>query len=225
MAFTDTFSSGAKHAPTHAAGYLFLWCKTLIFGLFVYMLISISLHLQRHLVGTELINISAAWAAVVLIGFSMLLSVVCYFLNMFDRYILYRKHLGVIGFLFATVHVLFSLVILRHEFPFPGYYLSQENRVSFMFAALAFIYFAFMAAISNNYAIHEIGGVHWRRLLRVGYLAYIFAIIHFGIKGLPWWTKWIQKGMPMPPPIGFILFICALFVPYLRLVLEIALRK
>lgn len=223
MAFTDTFESGKEHTQVQPSRSL--WLKTLGFSVILYLLITLVLFSQRHSTGADLINISTAWTAVVLIGLSMLLSAICYFWNAFDHYILFRKHIGVSGFFVAAIHVFFSLVVMRQEFPFPSYYLGEKNIVSFVFALIAFAYFAFMTSISNNYAIHEIGGHRWRKLLRIGYIAYIFTIIHFGLKGFPYWLKWIQGGMKTLPSIGLVIFIFALFVPYFRIVLEIALRQ
>ncbi len=225
MSFTDSFESGVQHRPEHEYANALLWLKTFGFSSIIYLFITLILLKQRNLSGVDLINVSTAWTAVVLIGLSMLLSAVCYFWNAFDHYILFRKHLGVSGFAIVTIHAFFSLVVMRSEFPLFTYYLDSKNIASFLFALTSFAYFAFMTSISNNYAVHEIGGQRWRRLLRFGYIAYIFAIIHFGVKGLPWWIKWIQGGMHGFPPLGLILFIFALFVPYFRLVLEIALRQ
>lgn len=223
MSFTDTFESGVKHTPENPSKSL--WFKTMGFAAFIFFVIALSMSTQRHVSGAELINVSTAWTAVVLIGLSMLLSAICYFWNAFDHYILFRKHLGVSGFVIATIHVVFSLIILRSDFPFPNYYLHEKNIISFLFGLTAFAYFAFMTSISNNYAVREIGGQKWRKLLRYGYIAYIFTIIHFGLRGLPYWIKWIQGGMKTMPSLGFVLFIFALFVPYFRIVLEIALRQ
>lgn len=223
MSFTDTFESGVQHRPEHPNASL--WLKTFGFSSLIYLFITLVLLKQRNLSGADLINVSTAWTSVVLIGLSMLLSAVCYFWNAFDHYILFRKHIGVSGFIVVSIHVLFSLVVMRHEFPLFTYYLAPENILSFLFALVAFAYFAFMTSISNNYAVHEIGGYRWRKLLRVGYIAYILAIVHFGMKGMPWWIKWIQGGMKTPPSIGLVIFIFALFVPYFRIILEIALRQ
>ncbi|KXK09417.1 MAG: Cysteine--tRNA ligase [Microgenomates bacterium OLB23] len=223
MAFTDRFDTHQQHDPKKVE--LLLWVKTSMFAILTFVLIALALITQRKLGGAELINAASAWTAVVLIGLSMLLSAICYFWNKFDHYIFFRKHLGVTGFVMACVHTLYSFVILRHQFPFPDYYLSDKNLPSFLFALAAFLYFAFMTSISNNYAVHELGSMRWRKLLRVGYVAYVFAIIHFGLKGYPYWVRWIQNGMQTPPSIGLVLFIFALFVPYFRVVLEIALRQ
>jgi len=223
MSFTDRFDPIPHHTSEQTP--LILWLKTFGFSIGLYFGLVLLLIKQRHLVGFDLINVSTAWMAVILIGLSMVLSAFCYFWDAFDHYVLFRKYLGVSGFIFACIHAFFSLVIMRSDFPFPAYYLDQKNIVSFIFAVMAFVYFAFMTSISNTYSVLEIGGVRWRKLLRVGYIAYIFSIIHFGLKGLPYWTKWIQNGMKTPPSIGLVLFIFAIFVPYFRVILEIALRQ
>jgi len=156
----------------------------------------------------------------------MALSGICYFWNRFDSKIIYRKHLGIIGFGYGLMHTVFSLFFLSDRFQFPTYFLSDNpHRISFFAALTAVFIFIIMTLISNKYAAQELGGVWWRRILRFGYVAYILIIIHLIALKYKGWISWIQEREDLLPPLGLPLFIFALFVIVLRIILEIAIRR
>lgn len=101
--------------------------------------------------------------------------------------------------------------------------MSKERFNYFITGALALIIFAVMASISNRYAVHELGGKTWRRVLRFGYVAFALATAHFIFVGLTQWQKWFTgfKGLP---PLGIAIIVFALFVFILRICLEVAVR-
>ena len=61
----------------------------------------------------NLLNKAVADTSVVLISLSMLFSSICYFWNFADTKIVYRKHLGLVGFAYAVVHLLLSFSALK----------------------------------------------------------------------------------------------------------------
>lgn len=184
-------------------------------------------------------NKAAADTAMILIGLSFALSSLCYFWDLVDTKIVYRKYLGLAGFAFGLGHAAMSLVfylylkprgyetnpifILDHQWDFGSFVIS--NLYAFASAVIALLIFAMMAVISNQYAIVELGGVWWRRLLRVGYLAYIFATLHFLIKNIPEWKAMFTAGIITPPPLNFAIFLLVCTVITLRLALWYSLRK
>lgn len=184
-------------------------------------------------------NKALAETAMLLIGCSFALSGLCYFFDVFDTKIIYRKHLGLVGFAFALAHGGLSLFYylghapagsdgsgafeLEHVWQYPGFTLS--NLWAFTAALAAMLIFLMMAAISNAYALHELGGRRWRFLLRIGYLAYFLAVIHFSIKNIPAWIAALGRSPePSLPPLNFIIFCFAFFVFGLRLALWWVLR-
>jgi DMSO/TMAO reductase YedYZ heme-binding membrane subunit len=112
---------------------------------------------------------------------------------------------------------------LGHEWDYGAFVIS--NLYAFALAVVALFIFAMMTAISNQYAIHELGGVWWRRLLRVGYVAYISATLHFLIKNVPEWLAMFATPEPELPPLNFMIFLLVLGVIGLRLALWYSLWK
>lgn len=184
-------------------------------------------------------NKTLADSAMILIGLSFALSGLCYFWNFVDTKIIYRKYLGLMGFALALTHGVMSLVfyllwkprgyetnpifILGHQWEYGSVVIS--NLYAFGAALVALFIFSMMAAISNQYAIHELGGLWWRRLLRVGYLAYVLATLHFLIKNLPEWYILLTGSGPELPPLNLIVFLFVCGVIGIRLALWYSLWK
>ena len=173
-------------------------------------------------------NKALADSAMILIGLSFVLSSLCYFWDFVDCKIVYRKYLGLWGFALGVAHGVMSLVfylywkprgyetspifVLDHHWDFGVFLIS--NIYAFASAVVAFLIFLMMTAISNQYAIHELGGLWWRRLLRVGYFAYVFATLHFLIKNIPEWQEMFANPSFGLPPLNLIifLFVCAVVI-------------
>ena len=221
MPFQQRFNEIVQKVPAPISSR-HLWLNTLITSVVLFVSVTIYTALRRGFNGLETINSSVAWTSVILISSSFILSSICYFWDLFDTRIIYRKHLGVVGFIYALIHAIISLFFITEFSPFTTYFLSPENFPVFLFGLTALVIFAGMTLISNNYSIHELGGKRWRLLLRIGgYTGLIFAMIHFALRGLPWWLRWLDSGMPFPPPLGFIVFIFTIFVFYFRIILTI----
>lgn len=200
-----------------------LWIKTAVFSLFLFVFSSFYLYARRGVYNFDIANSVVATVAVYLIGFSFALSGLCYFFNIVDTKIIYRKFLGLCGFAYALAHGIISLFLLPAEFPFAQYYLSSEHFPPFLFALIALFIFAMMAAISNRYAIHKLGGVRWRALLRLGYLGLVFVTLHFGLIKYKIWLNWTKSLAKNPlPPLSLISFCFIIAVFLIRLALFIS---
>jgi DMSO/TMAO reductase YedYZ heme-binding membrane subunit len=210
------------------------WVSALVF-IFCYWYLSVTEAATLSVTA----NKAAADTAMILIGLSFALSGLCYFWNVVDTKIVYRKYLGLAGFAFCLGHAVMSLIfylylkprgyesnpifILDHQWDFGSFVVS--NLYAFISAVIALVIFAMMAAISNQYAIVELGGVWWRRLLRVGYIAYVFTALHFLIKNIPEWMIFFRADTVTPPPLNFCIFLLVCGVIGLRLALWYSLRK
>lgn len=184
-------------------------------------------------------NKALADSAMILIGLSFMLSSLCYFWDFVDCKIVYRKYLGLWGFALGVTHGVMSLVfylywkprgyetnsifVLDHHWDLGIFLVS--NLYAFVSAVVAFFIFLMMTLISNQYAIHELGGVWWRRLLRVGYFAYVLAALHFLIKNIPEWQALARVGESVLPPLNFLIFLLVIGVVSLRTALWWSLRK
>ncbi|MCA9371509.1 ferric reductase-like transmembrane domain-containing protein [Candidatus Woesebacteria bacterium] len=202
-----------------------LWINTTVYSLIVFIVILTYYFIQSQSLELRTFNRVFADTGLVIIGFSLAMSSICYFWDFADKYIIYRKHLGLVGFAYILTHGVVSLFFMSDLFPFPTYYTSEKQLIPFIAALVSLLIFIFMAAISNKYAIREIGGQRWRILMRTGFIAYALGIFHFGIKGLPYWWRWFMgQGKYTTPSMGLIVFLFGAIVIVLRTKLWFATR-
>ena len=188
---------------------------TALFSAAVFAMILLYLSVGNRAVDIRLVNVAVAHTSVILIGLSLALSGLCYFFDFVDTKIVYRKHLGLAGFVLALTHGLVSAFGLPRFYPFPSYFVAPENVLSFIAALVALAILSFMALVSNQYALHELGSAAWRTILRSGYLALLLVMVHFGLKAYPSWMQWLL-GDGLLPPLSLLVIIFGLFVFGLR---------
>ncbi len=201
-----------------------IWMVSAIFGSILSIVIGFYYYLLRGSLMIETVNMIFADVAFILVGCSFLLGALCYFWNFADGYICYRKHVGLTGFLFGCTHVLISLLVYPAFTRFERYSIDDEFYLKFLYGLIAFAIFSMMAVISNQFAVHELGGILWRRLLRVGYIGYFFVLLHFVPATSATWINWIEHVSVYPrlPPFSLILFLFGLIVLMMRILVFIS---
>ncbi|MAF14105.1 MAG: hypothetical protein CMI53_04420 [Parcubacteria group bacterium] len=197
-----------------------LWIHTFIFSIFVFVGGSLYLFARRGDYDLYIANKVFATTALVLMGLSMALSGLCYFWDFVDTKIIYRKHLGVIGFGYAVLHIIVTLFFLPNKFAQPEWII--DHPVSAIVATLALLIFIGMVAISNRHAVVELGSKRWRALMRVGYVAFALVIVHFALLKYNGWIKWIDTHEPFLPPLSLLEVIFGVGVIILRLALWVS---
>jgi DMSO/TMAO reductase YedYZ heme-binding membrane subunit len=168
-------------------------------------------------------NKSVADVSILLMGLSMILSGVCYFWNVFDPLIRYRKHLGLVGFAFALAHVGLSFPALQSLFQVSTW--EKGAMWPALTGLLAMVIFAIMALISNSFMARSLGGKTWRYILRTGYLAIILVWFHVVLLKSARWITWYQNGMQTPPSLSLIVSIFMVIVVLMRIALWISLAR
>lgn len=180
----------------------------------------------------NLINRTLADSAMILIGLSFALSGIGYFFNFADHLVQYRKYLGLVGFWMILAHGVYSLInylfvnTLSNRFNL--YYtwnvlgIKISNLIAFGFGLLSLLIFIMMAIISNNWAVKKITAPTWRRLLRLGYIAYLLGGLHFVIKRISVWNYWWENITPYPP-LSLTIAVIIIIVIILRIALQIKL--
>lgn len=198
------------------------YINVLTLGLVIFGIFYLYLFWQGSL---NILNKAIADTSVILIGLSMLLTAICYFWDFADTKIIYRKHLGLIGFAFAVVHLLLSKQAFLKLLDYASW---QNGAVKPVVAGLtATIIFTIMALISNNVATKQIGGIGWRRILRTGYFALFFVLAHVAFLKGKYWFNWWQGGAQQPPALSLVvtLFIVVVLVSRILLWLSLLLKK
>lgn len=211
------------------------WLNTFSFGGLVFLFVCYYYYFQGDNFSLELINKATASTAIILMGASFALSGLGFYWDFLDRKVAYRKYLGLVGYFFVLWHGLNSLYfyffantglekfILHKDWIILNF--TINNRVPFILGALSLLIFTMMALISNNYATKKIGGVRWRKLLRVGYIALLFALIHFTIKNIEIWINWFKNGANTLPQISSLLALYILIIIILRISLQVSLVR
>ena len=186
---------------------------TALFSILVLLAFMLYIFYQKdqHVSWFRLMNLATAETALVLVGFSFVLSGIGFFWDILDRQVRYRKYLGLFGFAIAAIHVLLSLQIAR-------------NIYAFTFGLIGILMLVFMAAISNRDAQIRYGQ-RWRVLLRSGYIAYIAIMIHYAILRLSEWSRWFGQDHISLPPASLITVVLAIGVIVLRLAMQIEIRR
>lgn len=169
------------------------------------------------------LNKTFADTSITLIGLSMLLSSVCYFWDFMDTKIIYRKHLGLVGFAFGLAHIFLSFGVFTRLFTSQAW--QQGIPYGPITGVLATIIFAIMAIVSNQYAAHVLGGVSWRKILRTGYLAVALVWLHVFFLKWVYVSRWIQGGMKTPPSSSAIVLLLMIVVIVMRGALWFSLLK
>jgi DMSO/TMAO reductase YedYZ heme-binding membrane subunit len=199
--------------------------RSLLASFLVYATMFAYKYMEVGVVSLRAVNLAAAWTSVILISLSFALSGLCYFWNFADRYILYRKHIGLVGFGYGMIHVLLTLFVLSKRYNLVTYFLSEDHFLPFLYGVAAVAIFTMMTAISNRFAVHELGTRLWRAMLRMGYIGLLFVLLHFAFLGIDKWTAWFTGDLMALPPLGIILSVTTIGVFVLRIALEYSVRK
>lgn len=217
MTFEQKFETIAKKVKAEPTQYV--WRRVFVFSLVVLVMVFAYQWLDTGKASLRTWNKSYADGGMILIGLSFVLSSICYFWNFADTKIIYRKDLGMAGFYMVLVHGLYSMFLNSHTKWYE--YFNQSNLLSVTFALGSIVIFAIMALNSNKFAVHELGGKNWRRVLRTGYIAYIFALVHTGLQVSDEWIVWVRTwGLP---PLSMVVVAFGVLVILLRIILFFAL--
>lgn len=191
-----------------------LYFRTLIFSLGIF---AATFAYVSWLKTPNIWNKSVADTAIILIGLSMLLSGICYFWNILDTKIIYRKHLGLIGAFFGLAHLGLSLTQVMSIFASNTW--TKGIPWNWLTGLGASLIFGVMVVISNQYSALHLGGKNWRGILRTGYLAVILILAHVILLKSGRWLTWYQSGMTSLPSMSLIVTGFMLIVILMRLAL------
>jgi len=197
-----------------------LYLRVLVFGLGIFALSYFYLTTQKI---PNLLNKSVADTAIILIGLSMALSGICYFWNFFDSKIIYRKHLGLIGFAFGIIHIGLSFSTLERLLQIETW--EKGTYWPALTGLLATLIFTAMALVSNRFSATKLGGKLWRSVLHTGYLGMLLILAHVVILKSARWITWYTGGMKTLPSLSLIVSIFIVVVILVRISLWWSLKR
>lgn len=164
--------------------------------------------------GLASFNKSLATSTLFLLGLVLLLGPLARQFSIFDRFLKYRKELGVLTFFTALVHVYLSMFALARRGPW-GLYLSQPlSAYSGLFALL--IMFVLLI-VSNSLAERLLGMKFWWKIQNWGArAAFIFIAFHMTALKYSGWGVWLATRDPSLPPLAMLGAVFAVFVLIVR---------
>ena len=201
-----------------------LWGKSILLGGIIYALCyGYYILTKEGATGNRLLSQTLANAGMIMIGLSFMMSGLTYFWDFVDTKIIYRKHIGLVGFYMTAVHVYLAL---RSAYLNPARSFGDGLDVlGFFLGCLALAIFLEMTIVSNQYSVRELGNKAWRMILRTGYVAYLFAVVHLIFKKLSVWQEWMNGETSKFPPLSLVIVAFSLVVFGMRMALWIALKK
>jgi len=119
--------------------------------------------------------------ALLLLGTSFLIGPLSFFLpKIFTEIKVYRKYLGISGFVVALVHfVLSSIFYFKMDLAFMLFDGKNTHLLGVWLGILALLIFLSMTLMSTKKAVEVIGASLWKKLQTGGYLALALVMAHF----------------------------------------------
>ena len=198
------------------------WLRSLSIGFTIFVAFSIYLFLRRGYYNLYIVNKVFGSTSAVLAGMTLLLGKLATRFDVFDRYVVLRKPLGLLALVLALAHVAISLFFLPARFPLSWY---LREIVPIAFGALAVLLWLYLAWISRTAAIKRLGANLWRQRQSLGArVAFVAVLAHLVIQKYPGWIRWWQGQVkaspelahPQYPPASLFVFVIILGILFYR---------
>ena len=200
------------------------WFVAFIVGAIIFTIIIYYHYIRRGIINPFLpnevnflllTNKAFAISSIFLIGISFLIGPLAKFSDYFKNKIRYRREIGVMGFLFALVHIIILIFFLESKFPREWF---AENQLSVIFGVVSLVILIIVTSTSNNFSIKKLGYKKWISVQRLAYLALILAVVHFIILKFSGWKEWMNTLNPIYPPGTLIALIFIVAVLLIRII-------
>ncbi len=188
----------------------------------LFMLFSVYLYNRRGFYDLYIMNKVFAGEAAVLLGIVLLIGPLSRFFSFPDRYVQYRKELGIVAFFFAIAHGISSYYFLPNRFPVDIFYGALWWPFVFGLAGIIFLIGIFI--IGNNFVMRKMDPRVWWPLQYWG-VRIVFALTALHVFVMKWsgWISWYQKGgakelvHPEWPGAGLLVGWFMVFVIFVRI--------
>lgn len=188
----------------------------------LFVILSAYLFFRRGYYDLYIANKVFANVSAILLGIVLLIGPLSRLFSFPDRYVQYRKELGIVAFFLAIMHGIVSRFFLESKFPLSGF-LGTPNW-PFIFGLAATIVLIAIFFISNDRIMTAIGREKWWQLQYWGVrIAFVFVFLHVFILKWEGWVKWYKVGggnelaHPEWPGAGLLIGWFMAFVVFIRL--------
>lgn len=159
----------------------------------IFFLFSVYLFYRRGYYNLYIANKIFAGDAAILLGMVLLLGPLSRLFNFFDKYVQFRKELGMVAFFLALAHTLSSYFFLPDKFPRERFF--SYGLWPFIFGLAATVLLIFIFIISNQRSMHRIGSKLWWQIQSWGArVTFVLVALHVGVMKWSSWVSWYQKG-------------------------------
>lgn len=168
----------------------------------------------------SILNKSLADASLLLLGMVLMLGPLSRLYDLFDRWIPYRKELGIFSFFLGAIHLYFVMFPLARRGPF-GFFTSRPTEAYTGLAGLVIM--LSLLLISFEFTKKLFGMKRWWTLQYTGArIAGIAVLVHLSLLKYSEWTQWLSGqtanlAMPSFPPANLLIEIFAVFVLFTRI--------
>lgn len=196
---------------------------TLAVAIPLFIISSIYLFYRRGYYDLYIANKIFAGVAAILLGIVLLIGPLSRLFFFPDRYVQYRKELGIVAFFLALIHGIVSLFFLPSKFQIQPFF--AKFPIPFTTGLIATIILIIIFLISNDRASLAMGKEKWWKWQYWG-ARFIFALVFLHVFVMKWegWVKWYQgqasnKGIVHPewPGAGLLVGWFMAFVVFVRL--------
>ncbi|AKM78818.1 MAG: putative membrane protein fused with a rieske [2Fe-2S]-like protein [Candidatus Beckwithbacteria bacterium GW2011_GWB1_47_15] len=166
-------------------------------------------------VSLRFLNLGLASGSITLLGLVLLLGPLSRLYARFDRWLVFRKELGVLAFWLAAVHLYLVMFPLARSGPLGVF----KSRPLSAYPGLAsFIVMALLMLVSINWVVNALGKKRWWQFQYWGArLAFILAVTHLTVLRFSAWKTWLASSPKPLPPTGLITAVFAAWVILVRL--------
>lgn len=159
----------------------------------LFIIFSFYLFLRRGYYDLYIINKIFAGVGAIMLGLVLLLGMLCRLFKTFDKYLQYRKELGIVAFFLIMAHVISSYFFLTDKFPRERFF--TTGWWPFIFGLTGSILLLIIFFISNEWARRKLGNQRWWPMQYWGVrLIFAFTVLHVFVMKYSGWLSWYQKG-------------------------------
>lgn len=202
------------------------WIKSLVISFFVFALLSFYLYTRRGYYNIYIVNKVFGSEAAILAGFTLLIGPLSKRFATLTSYVTIRRHVGLVAFGLAILHISFSL-FQTQRFEWFSWYL--EEWIPVAFGILAILVWGYMTYISRNKKIQQLGVEVWKKRLSIaGQIGFVAIFLHLTTMKYPGWIRWLQGQVkqtpelvnPNFPPASLLVLLLMIFVIMYRVVIH-----
>lgn len=197
------------------------WGKSVLIAGIVFLILSLYLYARRGYYNLYIINKVLGSSAVVLAGITLLIGPLSKKLPTFARYMTIRRHVGLLAFFVALLHITASLAQTQ-RFEWFSWYLNEWVPVTAGLVAITV--WSYMTYLSRNKKIQEMGADIWKKYLSIaGKAGFLAIFLHLSIMKYEGWLRWwngLVKQTPelanpsYPPASLFVFFFMVTIIVY-----------